>query len=96
MNEEVNSEVDDFEIEICDGNVACPVCQEPMKVQKMYRVAVDVCDEHGVWLDKGELKEIKKSIKRSHRKSMKLTRDIAKKQGRREGVQWGWWSLFWD
>ena len=34
---------------------ACPVCQAPMKQETRSGVPVDICAEHGIWLDKKEL-----------------------------------------
>ncbi len=36
----------------------CPVCKNKMKPEKIETVWVDVCDEHGIWLDRGEIDEL--------------------------------------
>jgi len=39
----------------------CPICQESMKVinyKKNSGVLLDICEEHGIWLDGGELQQI--------------------------------------
>lgn len=36
----------------------CPVCQNRLYVKEMHGVIVDICDEHGVWLDRGELEKV--------------------------------------
>ncbi|MEL6345557.1 MAG: zf-TFIIB domain-containing protein [Myxococcota bacterium] len=33
----------------------CPVCGEMMKTEKRGEVEVDVCEKHGMWLDRKEL-----------------------------------------
>lgn len=33
----------------------CPVCQKPMKHETRSGVEIDVCEEHGMWLDQSEL-----------------------------------------
>jgi Zn-finger nucleic acid-binding protein len=47
--------------------VSCPVCSVEMK-RKQYRtncpVQIDECDEHGVWLDTGEIKDLQVFIER--------------------------------
>jgi Zn-finger nucleic acid-binding protein len=47
--------------------VSCPVCGAGMK-RKQYRtncpVQIDECDEHGVWLDTGEIKDLQVFIER--------------------------------
>ena len=44
----------------------CPVCRAPMQrrnYQKSSGVIVDVCHQHGTWLDSGELKRIYEWVK---------------------------------
>ena len=39
----------------------CPICQEMMSVvnyKKESGVLIDICEEHGIWLDGGELQQI--------------------------------------
>ena len=39
----------------------CPICQESMAVvnyKKKSGVIIDICEEHGIWLDGGELRQI--------------------------------------
>ena len=39
----------------------CPICQETMAVvnyKKQSGVIIDICEEHGIWLDGGELQQI--------------------------------------
>jgi len=43
------------------ADIACPVCSETMKQVPFARgcgVVVDRCEEHGIWLDGGEIKRI--------------------------------------
>ena len=48
--------------------VPCPVCGAEMK-KKKYRancpVQIDECDQHGIWLDTGEIKDLQVFIERS-------------------------------
>ena len=41
----------------------CPVCKARMHHEKVEEIWADICKEHGVWLDKGELERIMESIK---------------------------------
>jgi len=34
---------------------ACPVCGEKMELIEQFDITIDVCAQHGVWLDQGEL-----------------------------------------
>jgi Zn-finger nucleic acid-binding protein len=49
------------QLEATEGVRTCPSCGEPM-AKRVYAyesgVPTDVCDEHGVWLDQGELERI--------------------------------------
>lgn len=45
--------------------IKCPQCQEPMNRMnfgKISGIIVDVCPNHGIWLDSGELEEIRAFI----------------------------------
>ncbi|MFT4977252.1 MAG: Zn-finger nucleic acid-binding protein [Myxococcota bacterium] len=35
--------------------IGCPVCGDAMRSETIHDVEVDVCDQHGVWLDQKEL-----------------------------------------
>lgn len=35
--------------------IGCPVCGVSMVQQTIHGVTVDICEQHGVWLDHGEL-----------------------------------------
>lgn len=34
---------------------ACPICEQPLHREERSTVVVDVCSEHGIWLDHSEL-----------------------------------------
>ena len=38
--------------------INCPICNKQMKEEKKDGVTIDICSEHGVWLDKGELHDL--------------------------------------
>ncbi len=42
----------------------CPVCSQGMQAKAVDDVKVDVCEEHGVWLDKGEIEALLESTKK--------------------------------
>lgn len=41
----------------------CPVCNSPMHIATIKGITVDVCDAHGIWLDKGEIEKIMEHAK---------------------------------
>ncbi len=56
-------------------------------------VEVDVCKEHGVWLDKGELEKIMASMRDIYRAGLADRAKQGQERGRLEGIFLGWWSL---
>jgi len=42
----------------------CPICSKRMRIEKIEGITVDICDDHGVWLDKGEIEAIIESSKK--------------------------------
>ena len=38
--------------------IDCPICLKSMKQQQLDNVTIDICELHGVWLDKGELHQL--------------------------------------
>lgn len=79
------------------GTRPCPVCGVAMHVERKERVEVDVCAEHGVWLDRGSLEEITKAVRRKtqafDRSLRRVAVEKAKKEGRISGSAFGWVSL---
>lgn len=43
--------------------LGCPHCAEPMKRELYKEVEMDWCEEHGVWLDNGELEAILNNLR---------------------------------
>ena len=40
------------------GQRECPICKKVMVVEDLHGITLDVCRNHGVWLDSGELETI--------------------------------------
>lgn len=82
------------------GELPCPVCREPMHVEKKQDVEVDVCSRHGIWLDKDELDGIGRAIRARARASERAMQRVAvrkaKSDGKLLGAFFGWWSLLFD
>lgn len=81
-----------------DAPVNCPHCGKPMTRENVLGVAVDVCREHGVWLDKGELEEVlRRKPRRRNRRLFQRRHSTYKEgvvEGRIQGMLLGFWSLF--
>ena len=80
-----------------EGERACPACGYRMLLDRTAGITMDVCEEHGVWLDKGELETIVAKVeelvgtrlRRRHRSAVKS----AKKEGKRLGALYGFWAF---
>ena len=80
--------------------LTCPVCGKPMEEGKVGNTSIDVCDAHGVWLDRGELEAIERSqqargVARS-RIAGKEALQKAKASGKLSGWIFGPLSFLWD
>ena len=60
---------------------SCPICGELMHVKMIKGVSGDVCEEHGIWLDKGEFTKITRKIK----SKMTLRNSNAVKKAKMDG-----------
>lgn len=78
------------------GERRCPICQETMRCVSEQGVMIERCDDHGVWLDTGELQSIIGQIKRRHRLSSKIAIRNARDSGKKSALLWGAWSLLFD
>ena len=77
----------------------CPVCERRMAVKKYKGFAINVCQEHGVWLSKGELEAIDTKFRVKLRRKAQFAEEskkVAKRKGKIEGMVFRVWSLLWD
>ena len=75
----------------------CPVCDSEMKRDWEKNIEVDVCLEHGLWLDKGELERIIARTSSSSSSNVYERERVESQkidQARWEGIVFGIWSLF--
>ena len=79
------------------GTLPCPVCAVPMHVEVKQHVEVDVCAEHGVWLDKDELEGIAQAVlarrKTFERAVRRVVVEKAKRSERVAGASFAFWSI---
>jgi len=75
---------------------ACPVCSVPLVQTMVKGVAVDVCENHGIWLDNGELEIILAKQRRTMSTSKRNAINRARKDGKVSGALFGWLSLLVD
>lgn len=83
------------------GERPCPICGNPMEVEEypcnvMTRIHIDVCGEHGVWLDRGELPKIIAGTKCVAREKRVSAVKNAKLEGKKAGYIFGAWAFLFD
>lgn len=74
----------------------CPICHKAMLRDWEKNIEVDVCLEHGIWLDKGELERISARSAGRDVYSRKIELDRAYEQGKWQGICFDLWSLFFN
>ena len=97
MPEETFEPEEMFELdEVREGQRSCPVCGGRMMMERKHSVTIEVCREHGIWLDKGELPAIIMAVRGRRQRHRRRALQDAKRKGKVSGAFFGWWSLLWD
>jgi Zn-finger nucleic acid-binding protein len=78
------------------GTLHCPVCGELMLIESVLGVTTDVCRQHGVWLDTGELPSIIDQVRSGTRRAAAHAISDARNMGRISGVFFGGISFLFD
>lgn len=78
------------------GERPCPICGNKMDVEMMSGAEIDVCPDHGVWLDRGELPKILRRSSSIARPSQVEAIRKARRDGKTSGIIFGVWSLLFD
>jgi len=68
-----------------EGKRPCPICGKAMKTTRRGADSLDVCKDHGIWLDKDELARMFQRRTRSFERRL----NDAKQQAQRHGFFWG-------
>ena len=84
------------EVLVPQGERRCPLCQQKMQVEVEEGVSVDVCQQHGVWLDRGELGNMIARIRSGEIGNRRMAVRKARKEGKLSGIMFGTWSLMFD
>ncbi|MBN2712948.1 MAG: zf-TFIIB domain-containing protein [Planctomycetes bacterium] len=79
-----------------EGERPCPICGAVMESNIVKGVNVDLCAEHGVWLDNGELESIVRKIKGYEKRRASSAAKKAKSEGKRDALALGWLSLLFE
>jgi Zn-finger nucleic acid-binding protein len=72
-----------------EGERCCPICKERMETVQHETETIDVCQEHGVWLDRLELERLFLLRVRKRAGAMRRQANDARWEGRTEGFFWG-------
>ena len=76
------------------GERPCPVCGKTMAKEWEKEFHVDVCGEHGVWFDKGEVEQMRDRIRerrwQTARNIARRAHERGQERGTRRGYWWGW------
>jgi Zn-finger nucleic acid-binding protein len=78
------------------GERPCPICGQKMLVQCQHGIHLDVCPEHGTWLDRNELAVIVARIRAGERIERVQAVREACRNGKMTGSLLGLWSLLLD
>jgi Zn-finger nucleic acid-binding protein len=78
------------------GQRECPICKKKVLVEVESGISIDICQEHGVWLDRGELPGIISRIRSGERVDRIQAIRRAKREGKMSGTIFGVWSLLFD
>ena len=88
-----SSSIEDLETDsanrqvVAEGDRPCPICGEKMVSEKTQGILIDVCEAHGVWMDKGELSSV---IRRSKEDAVKEAMQTAGDSGQDHGFLLGY------
>jgi len=81
---------------VASGERPCPICGDTMEVTTDYGINMDYCDDHGIWLDAGEMPKMLARIRSGERVSRKSAIRNARRDGKISGALFGTWSLMFD
>jgi len=73
-----------------EGQRLCPICGAHMQTVRRVREVIDVCADHGVWLDRWELER----LVGGHGVRARRRSDAAEAKARRELLWWPFYDLF--
>ena len=79
-----------------EGERRCPVCGTGMTRTDVHTISVDVCKQHGLWLDRGELSAITGILRGNDGAAKDKELRAAMREGKVDGAMWGWFSLLFD
>lgn len=78
-----------------EGERPCPICGKTMHMAAKNDLIIDLCTEHGIWFDSGELEKILKRAQARSNTKQRLAVSRAIKSIKRESLYSGVFSLLW-
>lgn len=79
-----------------DRLLPCPVCTQPMAIERLFGIDLDVCQSHGMWFDVGEAHRLVERVETGERASAEVAVAEARRQGKLSGSFLGLISLVMD
>lgn len=81
---------------VAPGKRHCPICGFLMESRLQAGLNVDVCADHGMWLDNGKFDTIASTVSVSSARKLRWELEKAQRRGKLKGMFFGWWSFFID
>ena len=78
------------------GERECPICKQRMESFEEQGVIIEACEEHGIWLDRGELEAILHRVRSRDRLSRDMAIRNAIKSERKAAQMWCAWTIAFD
>ncbi len=76
-----------------EGQRPCPICQVVMAQETQHNIVVDVCEAHGVWMDKDEMSKMLAMLETKYLVRRRRAVASARRQGQLRGIMYPFWFL---
>ena len=78
------------------GERPCPICGDTMEVTTDFGINMDYCDDHGIWLDAGEMPRMISKLRAGNLVDRRRAVRRARRDGKMAGALFGTWSLMFE
>ena len=84
------------ESQVASGERPCPICGDTMEVTTDFGINMDYCDDHGIWLDAGEMPRMISKLRAGNLVDRRRAVRRARRDGKMAGALFGTWSLMFE
>ena len=84
------------ESQVAPGERPCPICGDTMEVTTDFGINMDYCDDHGIWLDAGEMPRMISKLRAGNLVDRRRAVRRARRDGKMAGALFGTWSLMFE